>query len=135
MKKAISIIVIMIFSMSAKAQTYGVPEIDSLIEAKDKLMVSIMLETNKREEANLIFLYSWTVYQLEKWIDGGYEKRCYYEGYNGEPNFISKCPEPYEYVTNEYRDTMVYIPKEITFDNFMETYTNRLIREAASHRN
>ena len=115
---------------AAQAQTHGVPEIDSLIKVKDKLLASIMLETDKREEANMIFAYSWTVYQLDKWLEGEEKKMCIYRDYGTGGEFIASCPEPYEYITNEHRDTMVYMPKEITFDGFIRYYTNRLVKES-----
>jgi len=132
--KLLRVLLFAALATAAQAQTHGVPEIDSLIEVKDKLLVSIMLETDKREEANMIFAYKWTVYQLDKWLDGEEKKMCIYKDYGTGGEFMASCPEPYEYITNEYRDTMVHVPKEITFDGFMRDYTNRLVKKTIIQR-
>lgn len=112
-------------------QVSGIPEADSLLRLKDKLI----LHKGKNS-----LEYKWVHYQWIQWIKGREEEHCLFitNDYVNQKEFVLPKETPdgcigiFLIEGDMYRykkDTMIYVSKPITFEGFMNT----LVEEAVSN--
>ena len=132
--KTILFIFFTLITINCTAQMSGVPEQDSLLELKDKLF----LKAGKNS-----IEYQWVRYQWLQWVGGEKKKFCVYRHsfltdgtytFFTDDTYIAECPQLHPggllIVDKNYLgDTLIYIPRPISFKGFMDWKVGEKLKE------
>ena len=107
------LITLFFLPLSLFCQTSGIPEQDSLLEKKDRLLVLNILSGGKYQ-----LEYDWLDFQWHQWVKGKKERLCMFL-FEGKVEYV-RCFPDMGIVPSYSGDTLIHRPLPISFEAFME---------------
>lgn len=95
------------------AQMSGIPEQDSLLVKKDRVMI-----LNLRSGGIFQLEYDWLDFQWRQWVGGKKQRLCMFS--SGKEIYYSECVIDPGIDPNYLGDTLIHRPLPISFEKFMD---------------
>ncbi len=94
-------------------QISGIPEQDSILFKKDRIMILNMASGGKYQ-----LEYDWLSFQWQQWVMGKKQRMCMYSSKYGV--YYTECGIDPGFDSNYLKDTLIHIPLPISFEGFMD---------------